>query len=179
MSDQSNNDLLKPAYWVGHCIVILATIIGVYLAASVGFKKAVDLEVLRADRGTYYVANSLLTEVEANLSNYEKYIEHVNTKPMVFHEHIQGIKLNDFAFEAAKFSDSTFELDPEVLDQISEFYITVGNALENYHSEQIGPSGLMKVVKRETKEMRNGSLDVLRDHVETMRKDLNKRGLNL
>jgi len=59
MSEKRKSDLINPAYWIGHAFAITATVFGVYLAASLGFKKAVELEILRADRGTYYVAQSL------------------------------------------------------------------------------------------------------------------------
>lgn len=77
---KKGRELINPAYWIGHSFTVLATIVGVYLAASVGFKKAVELELLRADRGTYYLAQSLLGETQANLANFDGYIEKTEGK---------------------------------------------------------------------------------------------------
>ena len=41
---------------------------------------------------------------------------------------IEGFQLNDFILQSAKFSDSTFEIDPQVLAEVSEFYFNGSSA---------------------------------------------------
>ncbi|MGB0907146.1 MAG: hypothetical protein ACPGVT_06610 [Maricaulaceae bacterium] len=176
---EKKSELMTTAYWVGHGVVIVATIIGVYLAASVGFKKAVDLEILRADRGTYYVATSLLMETENNMEQFQGYIDEAAKHRLVYNEHIEGVKLNDFIFQAAKYSDSTFEMDPEVLNTISQYYVNTGSVIEAYNNKVIGPAKVVATLKAENKKMEDGGLEAFKTHVEDMKKALKKKGLKL
>ena len=175
MSDRKS-DLINPAYWVGHSFAVIATIVGVYLAASVGFKKAVELELLRADRGTYYLAQSLLSQTQANLENFEEVIEKTEGKNIIAGE-VEKMHLNDFVYESAKFSDSTFELEPEVLTEISQFYSNLQAAFDAYYPEK--PRSLLNAVKVETDKVKDGPLQRLEEHVAELHDLCERQGLEL
>ena len=179
MSDKTNerkSDLINPAYWVGHTFAVIATVFGVYLAASLGFKKAVELELLRADRGTYYVAQSLLSQTEANLEHFDEYIEKAKGKSFLRDE-LDGMHVNDFVIESAKFSESTFEIDPIVLTEISQFYSNLNNAFANYYPDK--QTALLYEVKKEIAKVNDGPLQRLEEHVEKLRKNCADKGLDL
>ena len=145
------SDLRAPAYWVGHFFTVAATIIGVYYAATVGFEVALKLELVRADRGTYYVSESMYQELEFNIENMEKYIKNIEDKKYVYKEHIAGIQLNEYVFKSAMYSDSVFEIEPSLLTEVSIYYFSVGNAIKHYIATDMGsPSSLMDVVKKQT-----------------------------
>lgn len=145
------NDLRSLAYWIGHMVTLLATVIGVYFAASSGFRVAVNVEQARADRGTYYLAESLLKELQFNVENMQGYIEKTSQSRFVYNEDLQGIELNDYVFSASKFSDSTFEIPPSLLNELSAYYFIVGNALDSYYqSGKQSPQQLMDVVSEQT-----------------------------
>ena len=74
------SELRSAAYWVGHLLTTLATIIGIYLAAIVGFDVALKLDLLDSDQGTYYVAESMYQELDFNVKNMESYIENIEGK---------------------------------------------------------------------------------------------------
>ena len=173
---ERKSDLVNPAYWVGHSFAVVATIVGVYLAASVGFKKAVELEVLRADRGTYYLAQSLLSQTQANLEHFEEVIAETEGKNLVRNE-VEKMHLNSFVYESAKFSDSTFELEPQVLTEISEFYSNIQAAFDTHYPER--PRSLLDAVKVETAKVKDGPLQRLEKHVEELRELCKSQGLDL
>ena len=172
----NNSDLVKPAYWIGHSLTIVATNIGIFLAASVGYKKAVELELLRADRGTYYVAKSLHSQTEANLLHFDEYLEKTRGKSRIKDE-IKGMQLNDFVIESAKFSESTFELDPQVLTEVSQFYSNLRAAFDSYYPEK--PEALMAAIKKETEKMKDGPIQRLEKHVQELEDLCKSKGLNL
>jgi len=179
MSDKTEkpkSDLINPAYWIGHTFAVIATVCGVYLAASLGFNKAVDLELLRADRGTYYVAQALLSQTEANLEHFEEYIEKTKGKSWVRDE-LDGMHVNDFVIESAKYSESTFELDPIVLTEVSQFYSNLNNAFDDYYPDK--QTTLLHVVKKEVAKMKDGPLQRLEKHVEELRENCKEKGLDL
>lgn len=175
------SELRSPAYWVGHLLTVAATVVGVYFAAIVGFDVAVRLELVKADRGTYYVAESLYQELQFNVDNMDKYIKRVENERYVFKEHLAGIKLNQYVFQAAKFSDSTFEIEPELLTQVSIFYFAVGNAIDHYYESGMqSPQTLMNVVKRETAKLKEQkTLEHLAAYNKALAGSVEKRGVNL
>lgn len=175
------NDLRTASYWIGHFFGIAATVAGVYLAASVGFDTALKLELVKADRGTYYVAESLHQELQFNVQNMDKYIERVKDKPNVFREHIAGIKLNDYIFQASKYSESTFEIEPSLLTEVSIFYFSVGNVINNYYATgQQSPQPVMQVVKREMEKLqKQGTLQKLAAYNKALGESVEEQGVPL
>ena len=148
------NELRSPGYWIGHFFTVSATIIGVYYAAIVGFDVALRLELVTSDRSTYYVAESMYQELDFNVENMERYIKRIEKEKFAYQEHIAGIKLNDYVFQASKYSESTFEIEPKLLTEVSIYYFSVGNAIKFYYdTEMKSPDRLMVVVKREAEKL--------------------------
>ena len=175
------SDIRSLPYWVGHFLAVASTVVGVYLAAVVGFDVAVKLTLVESDRGTYYLAESMHQELEFNAANMQKYIDKVEGKPYVYKEHLAGIKLNDYVFQASKYTDSVFEIDPTLLSQISTFYFAVGNAIQAYYdSNMASPANVIAVVKRETKKLQEqGTLDRLAAYNAVLTENLKKQGINV
>ncbi len=173
------SELRSASYWVGHGVMILATVIGVFLAATVGFKQALKLDLLQADRGTYYVSESLFQELQFNDQNMQKYIKGLEGKSLVFNEHIEGIKLNSFMFSAAEESESVFEIVPDLLSEVSQYYFNVGNALDLYYKSNMeSPANLMNVIKAETRKLaEQETLNRLEDYNNRLAVNLKERGI--
>jgi len=167
------NDLRSLGFWV--------TIVGVYLAAIAGFDAALKLTLVTADRGTYYVAESMRQELGFNVENMEKYIENAQKEKLLFKEHIAGIKLNDYVFQASKYSNSTFEIDPKLLSEVSIYYFSVGNAIELYYDSGMqSPSNVMAVVKRETEKLKEqNTLANLATYNKALAKVVEEQGISL
>lgn len=173
------SELRSASFWVGHIVVIFATILGVYLAATAGFKQALKLDLLQADRGTYFVSESLYQELAFNNDNMLAYLDGVKDKSLVFAEHIEGIKLNSFIFNAVEESDSLFEITPDLLSEVSQYYFNVGVALDTYYESKMeSPAVLIKVVKAETEKLNEqDTLMRLREYNNNLATNLRKRGI--
>lgn len=173
------SELRTASFWVGHLMVILATILGVYLAASAGFKQALKLDLLQSDRGTYYVAESLYQELKFNDEQMRGFIENTKDKNFVFKEHIAGIRLNEFIFNTAQESESTFEIDPALLSEVSSYYFTTGNGIQQYYdSGMASPATLMTIVKRQTDILATqDTLARLASYKNALAEDLIQRGM--
>ena len=59
-------------FWVSHLIIFAGTIIGVYLAASAGLKVAIQFELIKSDRDSYYMRSALLDELKDNTDTIHK-----------------------------------------------------------------------------------------------------------
>ncbi len=175
-----SDNLKNPTYWIGHLFTVVATIIGVYLAATVGFSKALELEIIRADRGTYYLSESLYSELEANIENVQMYIDKVGDNPYPYKEHFEGIALNSFILDSAKFNDSTLEIEPAVLRDVSAYYFEVGTAIDAYYaSGQASPATLYKKLQVSQKKiLENQGLDRLASYKEALRDSVESRGVD-
>jgi len=175
------SDLRSAAYWIGHFFTVAATIIGVYYAAIVGFEVALKINLVEADRGTYYLSESMYQELEYNIDNMDRYIDRVANEQWVFKEHIEGIKLNDYIFKSAMYSDSVFEIEPQILTQVSIYYFAVGNAITQYYNTDMKfPSKVMKVVKAETRKLKEQkTIEKLGAYNVSLAKTVSDRGVNL
>ncbi|WP_299771419.1 hypothetical protein [uncultured Pseudoteredinibacter sp.] len=175
------SDLRSPAYWVSHTLSVAATIIGVYYAAIVGFDAALKLELVKADRGTYYLSESLYQELDFNVKNMDRYIEQAKGKKFVYQEHLDGIKLNDYVFQASKFSESTFEIEPRLLSEISTYYFSVGNAIAQYYQgHKQSPNNVMVVLKRESKRLQEQqTLERFAAYKDALARDVKDSGVDV
>lgn len=173
--------LKSKSYWVGHFISIIATIIGVYFAAIVGLNVAMKMEMLSADRGTYYVSSSLQKELQFNVDNINTYIEKGKGKQYIYKEHLAGIRLNDFVFQSAKYSDSTFEIEPTLLSELSIYYFNIGTAIDYYYKTgKSSPQTLYKVLARETKKINEqNTLANLERYNQALAKSIEDRDMTL
>lgn len=175
------SELRSASYWVGHLMVILATVLGVYLAATAGFKQALKLELLQSDKGTYHVSESLYQELKFNDNNMRSYLDRISDKNLVFNEHIAGIRLNEYIFQASKESEATFEIAPSLLTEVSSYYFNMGNALGSYYqSGKESPASLMKIVKAETQKLETRkTLQRLANYNSKLADNLQSRGVPL
>jgi len=66
------SELRSGAFWVGQIIMLVATVLGIYLAASLGFKQALKLNLVEADRTTYYieVCKARISSLKSTLREY-------------------------------------------------------------------------------------------------------------
>ncbi len=175
------SEIKSLGYWVGHFFTIVATVVGVYLAATAGFNAALKLELLQSDRDTYYLTESIYKEMRFNINSMDHYLDNIKDKRNVFREHIAGIRLNRFVLDAAKYSSSTFEIEPQLLTEISAYYFTIGSAIDDYYKSGKGsPSTLMSIVKRENKKLAvQGSMKRLADYKNALAQSLQKRGVSV
>jgi len=175
------NELRSPAYWVGHLFTIAATIIGVYYAAITGFEVALDLEELKADRETYYVTKSIYHELDFNVKNLNKYVKRVEKEQFVYREHVAGIKINKYIFNASKRSESLFEIEPQLLSEISTYYFSVGEAIDFYYESGMqSPGNLMKVVREEADKLKEQkTFERLAEFNKEMSESIQARGVDL
>lgn len=69
------SEVKKPSFWISQVFILLATVLGVYLAATQGFKQAVQFENIVSQKNAYYLQKSLKHEVEQNVLATEAFLE--------------------------------------------------------------------------------------------------------
>jgi len=68
-------------FWLGQLFTLLATVVGVYLAANSGFEKAIEFENLQHQRDVYHVQQSLLGEMQVNTERLQSWVDEFDKAP--------------------------------------------------------------------------------------------------
>ena len=110
-------------FWFGHALILLATVMAVYLAASAGLQSAVEFELIKSDRDSYYMRSALLDEVKDNTQQMEQWgKEYRGGKARKFIGNSEDYKLDDFIWQTMKDTPSTFEIPSPILTGIRRYY---------------------------------------------------------
>ena len=175
--DNKQRTAMDAAYWVGHLVVIIATVAGVYLAATVGFEKAVDLELLESDRDTYYLAAAFHGELEDNVNAVLSFSDTYKAQPYYAEQH--RLQLNQYVFETMRFASSTFELRPQILNAASRYYSEVNETLAKLGQRQLGKPFALDRLTMLTKQFQSGALTLLDADVAKLKRKLESAGIPL
>ena len=104
-------------FWFGHILILLATVFAVYLAASAGLKTAVEFELIKSDRDSYYMRSALLDEVRDNAEQMQRWgKEYRGGKARKFIGNPEDFKLDDYIWQTMKDSSGTFEIPSSLSD---------------------------------------------------------------
>ncbi|CAA0113220.1 Uncharacterised protein [BD1-7 clade bacterium] len=114
-------------FWLGQVFTLVATIVGVYLAANSGFEKAIEFESLQSKRSAYFVNRALYNELSANLEEIDAWVEEFNKDPMhnAMDMRAESYQLDTFLWETMQEGSSIFEVPYQQVKVISGFYGSV------------------------------------------------------
>lgn len=115
---------LNLEFWAGQIFTIVATIIGVYLAANSGFEKAIEFENITHARDSYYVQKAMLEELKHNLAKTEDWTTEFNQNPTdnLMHRHSAQYSYNYFLWKTIQESSAVFEVPYKFVGAINDYY---------------------------------------------------------
>lgn len=114
------DDTRRAAFWISQLFVLLATVLGVYLASSQGFKQALAYGEVQATRTNYYLRQSLRNELEANLAPVRDYLTAIASGSASSRN--QPIALETFIMDCLRNSPATLETPSDLLAESRKFY---------------------------------------------------------
>ncbi|WP_372972331.1 hypothetical protein [Marinobacter sp.] len=111
LKDMDHDDLGKSGFWIAQLFVVIATVIGVYLAAHAGLKQAIIFDSLASQESSYYLRKSLHDELLDNVATLRAYAsdtlsrnppqsELVNNRPV----------LSRYVWDTMRYSPHTLEV---------------------------------------------------------------------
>lgn len=111
-------------FWVGQMLVIAATVLGVYLAAQAGFRAALDFEILRLDRESYYLRAAMRDELEDNAARIEGWVADFQAGKAAQYRgrDAEPLRLDTFVWEAMGEAPATFEIPAPILTGVRRYY---------------------------------------------------------
>lgn len=115
----------KLSFWVSQIFILLATVVGVYLASSQGFKQAVAYGELQSAKTNYFLRQSLRNEIGRNIPLVRAYADAIGTGSPSARN--QPINLDTFVWDCMANSSATLETPPELLSESRKFYRDVAD----------------------------------------------------
>lgn len=123
-------------FWVSQLAIILSTVLGVYLAASAGFKTAINFHSVVSNEKNFYTLSALREEVQSNNTLILDFAE----KNFVFAEDgtIKSYKgsrfpeLSWFVWVTMTNATETLELPVDILKDTNRYYIDVVKEINHY-----------------------------------------------
>lgn len=134
--DAPRDDTRKLSFWVSQLFILLATVVGVYLASSQGFKQALAYGEIQADKNNYFLRKSLQSEIADNLSLVRDYMKRLETGGLPARQ--APFSLDTFVWENMKFSSATLETPPDLLRESRNFYRGVADLQQKIASSTYG-----------------------------------------
>lgn len=146
------DEIRKASFWVGQFFIIIATVLGVYLASTQGFKQAMAYGNLQSARSNYYLRKSLRTEMHDNIALVREYMKRLETGGLPARK--APFSLDTFVWESMKNATATMETPPEMLREARMFY----RGVADLHQKIVDNTYGVKVA--------NEKLTEMLDHVE-------------
>lgn len=171
-----NRELTKTSFWVGQVFMILATIIGVYLAAQEGLNQAITFDILTNKQNNYFLRRSLYDEVQDNTKILEEYANMLVTKPPYDIKN-HSPALGKFIWENMKFSQFTLETPTELLSNVRRYYLNVDAIIAKIESRTIGPRFGAGELTKLNDEIIKKTLPELQKSYQLLAKELEQAGI--
>lgn len=138
------------SFWIGQFFMLLATVLGVYLAGQQGLQQAVEFEQIQSDKNNYYLRQSLHDELNDNLQLIREYTEKLSGVS-VNSARRQDLILDKFVWDTMRYSSATLETPSELLGESRKFYRDVNDAYEKirsgyFHYPEQGGKVLLEIV---------------------------------
>ena len=114
-------------FWIAQIFMLISTVVGVYLAASIGFDRALTFDQLVKKRAAYHMLITLEDEIDKNhqiLYNFAEWSEsvHIMQAQRIDDEEIQNYyRSKHDIWEAMQESSEMFLISPKVLIAVREY----------------------------------------------------------
>ncbi|TQV70181.1 hypothetical protein FKG94_21920 [Exilibacterium tricleocarpae] len=169
-------------FWLGHIFTLVATVLGVYLAANSGFEKAVEFDLMQRERDSYYIQIALLNELKGNADAIDSWLDEFDRDENRDDMHLRKEKyrLNQFFWDTIPESSAVFEVPYPRIGQVSEFYDTAQYQLDILLSGNPfeAPKAALKL-RALTKQLRTDFLSRFEQQLSDLRREIERGGVSI
>lgn len=120
------SEVKKASFWISQIFVIVATVAGVYLAASTGLEQAIQFDELTSEQNNYFLRKSLQNELADNVGYIREYADKVK-KQVVNPE----LALETFVWKSMVYSPAALETPSALLRETQRFYHAAAEIMAN------------------------------------------------
>lgn len=170
-----NDEVRKPSFWISQFFVLLATVLGVYLAATQGFNQAINFDNIQSDKKNYYLRKSLHNELASNVVIVREYLAKVKSGS---HAQQAPTPLNTFVWESMKFSDTTLETPSDILGAAQNFYRQIPE-IQSKVGNLLGVAFASKLIEEQLTRIESETLPALEKSAAEIEARLHRKGINV
>lgn len=132
-----NSDLIKTGFWVGQVFMLIATMLGVYLASQEGMSQAMTFNDINNLTDNYHLRRSLKDELSDNLDKLDKTIDYLR-QGHSYHAEKDRPKFDTYIWQAMRFSPRTMETPAPILTGVRRFHNEVDDLLMRLDKRYLG-----------------------------------------
>lgn len=179
MTEVDHRELRSSGFWVGHILMILATIFGVYLAASAGLKQAIIFNEINDTQSNYYLRLSLHDELAENVHLLRQYHDNYLSKSIYSRDlKLNNPKIERFVWETMRFSPFTLETPSYFLSEVRRFYRHVDDIIEKTEQQTYSASYASQLLLVQLDRMEHTVLVKLADNAQQLAEELADFGIS-
>lgn len=175
---EPKSELMTPGYWVGHGLMVLTTIVGVYLAAHTGYEAALKFDQVQTDGDNYHLRSSMHAEAVDNLSRMEFLVQHFKDGA-TYAANPQHARLDLYIWETMKFSSNTLETPAPVLAAVRRYYDGVQGVFTRLENGSIRESFAARELRPLNAAFRDDSLPIIEADLRKLHNKLATAGVEL
>lgn len=168
---------LRKEFWMGHLLVMVSTVLGVYLAAHSGLKTAVEFEAIRSDRDNYYLRANLRDEIVFNIDVTEKIIKQIDKWGTFDRKNYS--KFQSYVMDTMKEQSNTLKTPNIILSGTLQYYDRVDRLFEQRSGHSLSYPKLAKKLRKEIDDYKQSVLAVMDDDLKALRVRLAAAGITL
>lgn len=180
LRDLDHGDLGKSGFWIAQFFMVVATIIGVYLAAHAGLEQAIVFDRLTSQESNYYLRKSLHDEVADNVSVLRTYANDTLSRSLPQSELVNSRPvLSRYVWETMRYSPHTLEVPSTFLSGARRFMRDadgiISKAEGRVYSTTYAATQMNEVLDRVEAQLLPG----LRQNYENLADELAEQGINV
>ncbi|QYK02048.1 hypothetical protein [Shewanella psychrotolerans] len=171
-----NGELIKTSFWVSQIFMIIATIVGVYLAAQEGLSQAITFDNLTNKQNNYYLRQALYDEVNDNVVIINEYADFISSNaPYDIKSHHPV--MSNFVWENMRYSPYTLETPPALLSEIRRFYMQSADIIDKIEGRIYGVKYGAGLLKELTQEVSDKTLPALKANYSALAVELKRNDI--
>ena len=171
---------LNAEFWVGHAIVLISTVAGVYLAASAGLDTALEFENIRYDRDNLYLRTSLRDESLHNVQDIEKIIDRARRLNVFPKEDTQGRRLRYyFIYDSLLQNPNVLNTPSKMIIGIQHFYNEVEHTLDEGVKRNLSYGETARRLETIVTEYKSTILPVFNQDIDLLQQSLQHTGIRI
>lgn len=164
-------------FWTGQILSLVATVVAVYLAASVGYDKAMQYDQLLKDQDRYYLMQSMYDETKDNLFRITEIadkIGKVSNPEILGNTHIE-----DYVWNLMAELSETARIPSPILTGTRRFYRESSGLLESLKAYIPNPAFVKRRLEEVAARFRDETSPKIEKELARLRHKLEKNGLLL
>lgn len=165
------SEIKKASFWLSQLFILLATVVGVFLAANQGYKQAVQFENMTTYKENYYLQKSLEFELTDNIAILKSYMTKIQD-PNYFGARNEPLNFYNLIWENMKFSSATLGTPPEFLRETQRFYREVNRIHDEVAKGNIAVPNAIKLLNIEVENVEKNLIPGLQKSSESIKKEL-------